>query len=268
MSILADIIREHIEYSGQLFKLARADIDKTYRGSYLGKAWAVVRPSVTIFVFWFAFGIGLRHGQDVDGYPFFFWLIAGMCPWFYMSDMLTSGAGSIRKYRHLVTKMKFPISTIPTFVSMSKLAVHLVILLIVIAIFTVFGYYPDKYMLQLPYYIICMFMFWTVWGLFSGMLSAMSNDFLNFVKSMQQALFWMSGIIYDARTVDIPWVRTVLLFNPVTFVANGYRNVFTGKIWFWESGVENLYFFIVLAVFFVLALWAYQKVRKDIPDVL
>jgi len=78
---LKTIIKDHITYRKQIFKLAKADLIKTYRGSALGWAWALIKPVVTIFVFWFAFSFGLRQGGDVDGFPFFLWLIAGFVPW-------------------------------------------------------------------------------------------------------------------------------------------------------------------------------------------
>ena len=121
--ILIDIIKEHIQYRQQIFKLAKADINKTYRGAALGWSWAIIKPAVTIFVYWFAFSIGLRAGKDVNGFPFFLWLIAGIIPWFYIGDMISQGVDAIRKYSYLVTKMKFPVSTIPTFFSLSKLLV-------------------------------------------------------------------------------------------------------------------------------------------------
>ena len=127
MKTLKKIIKEHIEYRKQIFKLAKSDLIKTYRGSALGWAWAIIKPIVTIFVYWFAFEIGLRAGKDVNGYPFFLWLIAGIIPWFYMGDMITAGTSCIRKYSYLVTKMTFPVSTIPTFVSISNLIVNVII---------------------------------------------------------------------------------------------------------------------------------------------
>ncbi|MDD4376610.1 MAG: ABC transporter permease [Eubacteriales bacterium] len=268
MNTIKEIIKEHYEYRNQLFKLAKADVSKTYRGSVLGWSWAVIRPAITIFVFWFAFSVGLRKGADVSGYPFFLWLIAGMIPWFYMRDAITGGANSIRRYKYLVTKIKFPIATIPTFVSLSLILVHIGLLIIMVAIFIAFGYYPDKYYLQLPVYMLMMFVFFTVWSLFAGVLSAMSKDFLNLVKSLTTALFWMSGILYNANTIGIVWIRKVLLFNPVTLIANGYRNIFIDKVWFWERPEELLNFGIVLFIMILLAVWAYKKLRKDIPDVL
>lgn len=268
MKLLKEIIKEHFEYRKQLLKLAKSDIIKTYKGAALGWSWAIIRPAITIFVFWFAFSIGLRKGQPVEGYPFFLWLIAGMIPWFYMRDMITGGAGSLRKYRFLITKIKFPICTIPTFISLSLFAVHIGLLLIMIGIFIGFGYMPDIYYLQLPFYMLLMLMFFTAWGLFGGTLSAMSKDFLNLVKALTTALFWLSGILYNANDIDQEWIKNILLFNPITLIANGYRNSFIYKQWFWENPQELLNFAIVYVVMVVLAVWSYKKLRKDIPDVL
>ena len=107
-------IKEHTQHTPQVVKLSFADLKKTYHGSALGWAWAVIKPVVTIFVYWFAIAVGLRQGGDVDGYPYILWLISGIVPWFYMGDTITGGTGCIRKYSYLVTKMQFPVTTIPT----------------------------------------------------------------------------------------------------------------------------------------------------------
>ncbi|MBQ3184827.1 MAG: ABC transporter permease [Firmicutes bacterium] len=268
MKTLIEIIKEHITYRKQIGKLALANLVKTYRGSALGWAWAFVRPVVTIFVFWFAFSFGLRAGGDVDGFPFFLWLIAGFIPWFYMSEMISGGAGCIRSNKFMVTKMKFPISIIPTFVSLSKFSVHLILMVVMIGIFIVFGYFPDVYYLQLPIYMLMMLMFFTVWGLFAGMLSAISKDFLNLVKSVRQAIFWLSGIIYNVQNIDIPWIRAILSYNPVTIVATGYRHCFIDKTWFFEDLGSIRNFFIVYIIMIIGAIWAYKRLYKDIPDVM
>lgn len=262
------ILKEHWEYRQQIFKLAKSDLIKTYRGAALGWSWAIIKPAVTIFVYWFAFSIGLRAGKDVAGYPFFLWLIAGVVPWFYMSDMLTAGTDSIRRYSYLVTKMKFPVSTIPTFVSISKLSINLILLVVTILIFCGFGFMPDIYYLQIIFFIIIGFIFWTIWALFSSLLAAISKDFANLVKSFVSAVFWLSGIIWNPNTIKIGWLKKLLMCNPVTYLVNGFRNSFIYKIWFWEQPKRLLYFCIVTLVMLILALWAYRKVRKEIPDVL
>ena len=149
MKTLKEIFKSHYDYRKQLFKLAKSDIIKTYKGAALGWSWAIIRPAIQIFVFWFAFSFGLRSGKPVEGYPFFLWLIAGMTPWFYMRDMIQGGAASMRRYTYLITKIKYPVCTIPTFVSMSLLMVHIGLLAIVIVIYIAFGYMPDIYYLVL-----------------------------------------------------------------------------------------------------------------------
>lgn len=268
MKSFINIIKEHKEYKHQIFKLAKADLTKTYRGAALGWSWAIIKPTVTIFVYWFAFTIGLRMGGNVGKFPYFLWLISGVVPWFYMSDMITGGADSIRKYSYLVTKMKFPISTIPTFVNISKFIVHLFLMAIVVAIFMMFGFKPDIYLLQLPFYMAIMFVFFNLWSLFASLLAAISKDFLNLVRAFVTAVFWLSGIIWNADTVTIPWLRRFLNLNPVTFIVNGYRNCFINKIWFWEQPKRIVYVVIFTAIMLILALWSYRKLRKEIPDVL
>ena len=268
MNSLVEIIKDHIQYRQQIFKLAKADLVKTYRGAALGWAWAIIKPAVTIFVYWFAFEIGLKSGGGVNGFPFFLWLIAGVVPWFYMSDMMTGGTEAIRKYSYLVTKMKFPISTIPTFISISKFLIHLLLIAITIALFALGGFAPDIYLLQLPFYMLMMFLFFTLWALFSSLISCISKDFSNLVKSVTTAIFWLSGIIYNPNSLDIQWLKDILMFNPVTYIVTGYRNIFIDKVWFFEEPKKLVCFCIVLVIMFLLALWAYKKLKREISDVL
>lgn len=268
MSTIKTIINEHKELGKQLFVLAKSDLVKTYRGAALGWAWALVKPAITLFVFWFAFTVGLRHNKPVEGFPYFFWQLAGFLPWFYMRDMIPGGAGCVRKYKHLVTKMKFPVSTIPTFVNLSHLLVHLALLVLTITIFVAAGHRPDIYYLQIPVYMLMMFVSFTAWSLFAGILSCISVDFHNLVKACSTAIFWMSGIIYDVNSINHFYIRTLLKFNPVTVIATGYRKVFIYKMWFFEDPIEMMCYTVSLITTILLALWAYKRLRKEIPDVL
>jgi len=285
MRTLIKIIQQHYTWRHQLIKLAKADLIKTFSGAALGWAWAIIKPAVLIFVLWFAFDIGLRigSGMDYNGYPFLLWLMAGLIPWFYMDEMLTGGANSLRAYNYLVTKMRFPIATIPTFVGISKLYVHIFLVVITIFFFWAYGFKPDIYLLQLPIYTVCMYFFFLAWAQFSSILTCMSRDFYNLIGAATQALFWLSGILYDVNSMVIPGaLKIFLMFNPITFVASGYRNVFIYKTWIWndhyplyirawDTEVEVypiVLFLTVLLIMSAFALWAYRKLYKEIPDVI
>ena len=57
IKLLIEIIKDHIAYRKQIKKLAKADLIRTYRGAALGWSWAIIKPAVTIFVYWFAFSV-------------------------------------------------------------------------------------------------------------------------------------------------------------------------------------------------------------------
>jgi len=285
MRTLIKIINQHAMWRHQLVKLAKADLIKTFSGAALGWAWAIIKPAVVIFVFWFAFDVGLRLGdQLVDNtYPFILWLMAGIIPWFFMEEMLTQGANSLRQYNYLVTKMRFPIATIPTFVGISKFYVHLFLVALMVVFFFCYGFRPDKYMLQLPIYMLCMVLFFIAWAQFASLLTCISKDFYNIVGSATTALFWLSGILYDVNAMIVPgWLKFILMLNPITFISSGYRNVFIYKVWIWEDhstlwiraigkdvdAYPIAFFVVVLLIMTGLALWAYRKLHKEIPDVL
>lgn len=262
-------VKEHLENMPQIFKLSIADLKKTYTGAALGWAWAVIKPIVTIFVYWFAIAIGLRQNADIEGVPYILWLICGIVPWFFMSEAILGGTDCIRRYSYLVTKMKYPVTTIPTFNNLSKLVVHIIICVVVVLIFWIAGYPPSVYLLQLPLYMLMMFMFMNAWSLFAGLVSAMSKDFANLVKSLNIAVFWLSGILWNIENVkDSELIYSILMLNPVTFLCYGYRNCFIYETWFFEQPKRCLYFLFWYALMAFMSMWAYKKLRKEIPDVL
>lgn len=275
MESLKLFFSEHYTFRKQLLELARADIVKTYRGASLGWLWTVIKPSITIFVYFFAFSVGIRASKPVTNaegmtFPFFLWLIGGIIPWFYISELLTQGTGCIKKYSYLVTKMRFPVSTIPTFVSLSKMLVNFILTFVVILIYCFYRHWPTVYYIQLLYYMACQFLFMTPFTLFNATLSILSQDYGNLIKSLTTAVFWMSGIMYDASRIHNVWLRRMLRVNPVTYICSGYRDCYIYHKWFWEPGryKSTLAFFAITLVMWAASLYIYNKTRKDLPDVL
>jgi len=268
VNTLREIITEHINYRRQILQLAKTELIREYSGTALGWAWAVIRPGIFIAIYYVAFALGLRVSRDVGEYSYFQWLLAGLIPWFYIRDVFVSGAGSIRKHRYLVTKIKFPISVIPTFISLSEFLVNILLMALMLLYFVVTGKGPDLYWLQLPLYMLMLFFFFTLWSIFAGMLSTISKDFLQLVKSITMALFWLSGIIFDVSNVKNDLFQFILKLNPITTVINGCRNSLIYKEWFWENPGELLTFFLVSALMLILTVYVYGKLKDDIPDVL
>ncbi len=268
MGVIREVIAEHRQYTEQTVRMARSDLVKTYRGAALGFAWAFVKPLVTVLVYWFAISIGLRGSKDINGFPYLLWLISGVIPWFYMNEMLTQGTESMRKYSYLITKMRYPVSTIPTFVSLSKLMVNLVLIAIVLIIFLIYGKMPTIYWLQIPLYIFFSFVFFTFWALFAAPIACISKDFFNLIKSFVFAVFWFSGVLFDVYTIKNRFFTLFIKINPVAFLVTGFRDSLVNGKWFFEKPKECLVFLLMTVVLGAMALWSFKRLRKEIPDVL
>ena len=185
-----------------------------------------------------------------------------------MRDSITDGASSVRKYKYLVQRIKYPVDTIPTFVCMSDIFTNMCLFIILVLLYIAFGFMPTIYYLQIPLFYLMAFVFFVLWGLFSSMLAAVSKDFLNLVRATVTALFWLSGIVYNVDNIESETIKSVMMFNPITIIVNGFRNSLIYHKWFWETPEQMRNYLIVTAVMFVLAIWSYKKLNKEIPDVL
>ena len=70
-----------------VWDLAKADFKKRFVGSYFGVAWMFVQPIVTVLIYFFVFQMGFRSVPPVPDTPYLLWLIPGIVPWFYFSEV-------------------------------------------------------------------------------------------------------------------------------------------------------------------------------------
>ena len=91
-----------------LSNLIKADFKNRYLGNHLGIIWAFIQPLVMVSVYWFVFTRGLRVGA-MSRAPFLLWLLAGMVPWFLLSDAILSASSAIVNQSFLVKKIVFEV---------------------------------------------------------------------------------------------------------------------------------------------------------------
>lgn len=275
------IWKEHHHFGKQIFLLSKNELIKTYKGAFLGFGWAIIKPLITLFALWFMFEIGLRSGGLKHGHVFFYFLLTGYVPWFFINDNILYGAKSIRQNSQFVTKISYPVSTIMTFTALSKLYIHIFLTAIMYVVLLIAGYPPTIYNLQFFLYCPLMFLFFLGLSWITAPLSVFSRDFENLVNSILTMLFWMSGILWDTYSVSNVWLRRIMLLNPINFVVNGYRKTFLYGEWFFQHSFEadgairmtdatweNVIFLIELAVVLLLGAYNYNRTRKTMPDIL
>ena len=263
------ILGELRDFAPQIMQMAWVDIQKEYKGAIFNWLWAIARPLIYLLVYWFVLRFGLKAnamaGKDIDLFP---WLVAGLVAWFFCSDVISAGMGSIKKYSYLVTKMKFPVVAIPIFVVLSHLFMHVVLLGICLVYFLMRGDTFDITWIQLPIYTLLMALFFMMWSIFSAPLEVISKDFKQLVKSIVRILFWVSGVIWNVRGTSMGWISDIAMFNPITFFVEGYRDALLYHTWIWERPKRLIVFLIIFVVMTLLAFRVYKRTRKEIADLL
>lgn len=270
LSGFSDIISEHKGQAKKIWMLAVNDLIKKYKGAVMGPLWAIIKPSFTLFILWFAFTVGIRGSGMINGYPRFIFMLSGYVPWFFISETIVGGSRSIRSNSQFVTKLSFPVSNIMTFSTLASLIVHAGMCVIMYVILVCAGYGPSVYNLQLFYYMPLMYVFFLVLAWTTAPLSAFSKDFENLINSIITGLFWLSGVFWDTYDIDNPFLRTLMYFNPINYFINGYRKSFLYETFFLDGNYTKE-FIIFYAEFFLLILLGshlYKKLRKILPDIL
>ena len=265
---LRDIFRENWQWRRQIVNLAVFDIKKTCRGAVLGWVWLFVKPLTYIAVFWFALELGLKAGGSGGDYPYIVWLSAGLIPWFFMQDMINTGSNVYKRYPFLVNRIHFPLSAISAFYSLSQFIIFLMLMALLLVVCLATGVSFNAYTLQLIPIALMMLVFFTCFSVLTSPLSAISKDFSNLLKAFSTPLFWISGIIFDVSMLPFTWLHTILAFNPVTFFATATRAALVEGWWIWEKPEMLVPFLVVFAVTALLAIRCYDKLRKDVADVL
>ncbi len=272
---ITSIFKEHKGFGKQIFLLAKNELIKTYKGAVIGPGWAVVKPAFTIFVYWFAFSVGIKTMRTMHvnlgshepfSIDFFTFMFIGIIPWFFIQDSIIQGAKTLRTNRQFITKVKFPVSTILTYTGLSRLYVHLMLVLIMY-IYVFFTIGPSWYNLQFFFYCPMMFMFFLALSWSTAPMSAFSKDFESLIVSIMSGIFWLSGIMYDSYSFKEP-LKFIMLLNPINFFANGYRNCFLYHRPFWFYKTEFFIFLAEFVVVFALGIFNYNRLRKKLPDVL
>ncbi len=251
--------------------MALFELVKKSRGAVLSWAWFFIKPAMYIFCFWFALDIGLKVGSGnaaAGAPPYILWLSAGIIPWFFMQDMLATGIDVMHRFPYLVNKIKFPLSGISTIFTSATMLVQLMLVAALFVIYFACGQQLDLYLLQVPLLLVLMFFFWDLVSILFSQLSAMSKDVANLMHAMSTPFFWLSGVLFNIKTVNVDWIQVILYFNPITFFVTGFRDAFYDKVWIWDDPKMCLGFVVVFVVTLILACLVYKRLNEEVSDVL
>lgn len=239
----------------------KKEIRGKYKNSFLGILWSFLNPLLQIAVYAIVFPLILRNTQE--NYVIF--LCCGLIPWTFFSTAISRCAFTMIENGNIIKKVYFPREILPISVVTSE-AVNFLISTIIILAFVLFsGLGITKYVLLYPIIYIAQYLLLLGISLIVSSICVYVRDLQHFIGIFLQLLFYATPIVYAADTIpaNFAWI---LNLNPMTYIINGYRDIFYNQTMPDIAGV-----FILIAIELVLIVVGYlifNKLQKGFAEQL
>jgi ABC-type polysaccharide/polyol phosphate export permease len=249
-----------------VWQLSKKDIKSKYLGSYLGVLWAFVQPAIIILIYWFIFQVGFKTAP-MDNSPFILWFMAGIVPWFYFSESITTTTYAILDNVYLVKKIVFPIQLLSTIKIISSLFIHLFFVAVLFIMYFLYGYDFSWYNFQIFYYSFCVTVLLIGLSWLTSSLMVFLRDIGQFVNMLLQFFFWLTPILWDLKILPQKY-EVYFKLNPLFYIVEGYRDSLFLHKGFWHHYLLTSYFWIFTLSILFLSHLLFKKLRPHFADVL
>lgn len=201
--------------------LVRMEFARRFAGSLGGRMWVFFSPLVTVIAIWLALDLGLGMSGPTGG-NYAGGLVVGLAAWLFFAEAVNSSIGMITASPHLVKKVVFPVELLPMTTVVTALVVHLFVLSLVALQILFFGAGWSIRIITLPFWVAALT------GLAMGIaillagLNVVLRDVSAIAPNIISTLFWLTPVIWPSSRLPPSW-QTVLAFNPVSVLIDGYR---------------------------------------------
>lgn len=265
------VITEQIRNFYLIWRLSIFELKSEHSNNYLGMAWEVINPMIQIAIYFVVFGKGI-HGRTLihNKYSFLYWMLSGIVVWFFVNQATLLGSKSIYMRIRIMSRMKFPMSIIPSIVIASKFYQHLALTLIVFVILQFTPYHASIYLVQLPYFMFALLALLMSFTLITATLATIVRDVQMVVTSLMRVLLYLTPLLWDPKS---HWAQLMMEINPLTYVVRGYRYSLLGG-WYktshpWYITAQptyTLYFWVVVLLMFLFGSFVHNRFKDRFVD--
>ncbi len=221
-------LRELWRYRELLYFFVWRDVKVRYKHTFLGVAWAVIQPLLATIIFAFFFG-GIAR-MPSDGMPYSIFVYAGLLPWTFLANAVTSGSVSLIGSSHLVTKIYFPRLFVPFASVATAFFDSLVATLMLVPLMFWQRVVPSPWSLfWIPVALLATLLLATGLSIWTSALVARFRDLRHVVPFVVQLWMFATPIVYPLSFVPVKW-RTVVTLNPMAGVVETFRSGLAGRM--------------------------------------
>ena len=213
-------------YRELLFFLTLRDIQVRYKQAALGASWAILQPLCTMILFTLLFG--RLAGLPSDGIPYPLFAYAGLLPWMFFANAVTSSGNSLVGSTNLITKVYFPRMIIPAAAVGAGLLDFAVAFLLLVVLMAYYGVAVTINIVLLPVLVVLTALLALGFGMWMSALNVKYRDVRHALPFLIQLWMFASPVIYPPSLVGAKW-RWVLGLNPMTGIIDGFRSALFGR---------------------------------------
>lgn len=250
-STLSVELKETWAHRELLYFLIWRDLKVRYRQTALGAAWVILQPLLMALVFTVFISKLARVPSDGVPYPLFAY--AGLLPWTFFSNAVSTSSYSLISNSYIITKVYFPRLIIPTAVVGVRLVDFLVASVVLIVLMLSYGVGVSWTILMMPLLLIEVTLFALGVGLWFSVLNIKYRDVGTVLPVLIQLWMFASPIIYPSALVPDDW-RLLYSLNPVVGIVEGIRASLFGMGFDWSSLIISAVMTLLLLAYSVRAL--------------
>ena len=252
----------------RIWSLAVFEYQRANKDMFLGNLWKLLSPCIQIGAYWLVFGIGIRQGHDVNGFPFVVWLTCGITPWFIINQSISVGAVSVYRKASMLTKANISTVLIPISSVLSVAMNHAWTVALLFIIFLGNGCHPTWYILNIIYYFLFILIFASAFSLISSVFVMLARDFQKLIQMAMRLMFFVTPIFWEAKD-NMPKAFYVFdAMNPIAYVVKGFRSSMLYRTNFWHRPDQILLFWGMTLLFYLIGIGLQRKLRNNILDYL
>src|SRR5690606_9801526 len=168
--------------------------------------------------------------------------------------------------------MDFPVSLLPTIRIISNSYQFVIMMGILIVVTLLYGQWPTLQILQLIYYVFCMYVFLFAFALFSSTISTLVRDFQLLLQSLMRMLFYLTPVLWDTSLLIEKFesvgelIVNIMRLNALYYIIEGFRDSFLGRGWFFEDPVYMAYFWLFTFALLYIGSKLHLKFRRNFMD--
>ena len=263
------VLKENFTNLYRIYSISKYELLADMRDSKLGLFWNFANPTIQVLTYWLVFGIIMTGRTEQDGVPYICWLLGGIVVWFYISPCITNGCNAIYSKINVITKMKFPVSILPATVILKELFNHLCLMVVLLILFILFGFYPNIHWIGLIYYLFCAAIFSISLSMITSVLNMLARDTRKLILACMRLLMYLTPIVWaPSKLANYKLLKFLMQFNPIDYIVQGYRDCFFYHQGIASFGIQIVIFWVITFVMLVCGSYMMYKFKHKFIDLI